>query len=570
MNPALAEGTLYSASAAREFGPPPRSWMRRHDTAIIAVVLTGLISAGAGCGGSAGRPRPDAAAARIGVDGVPAVHLVENHSAALTLWRRAGVTGRIVLHVDGHADFDWLPEETVARIAAASGPELQALELHPYAMDGMTLRKFGIWNFIYPAARLGIVREVVWVVPDGTLSDPESLARLRADVLLGKLHGVSIEEAELIRADAKSVHATLLGVPMTICELASVPAFTEPVLLDLDLDYFTTRSAVSQEVAASPWIAPDDVVAALSSRGIRTDFVTISLSTIGGFFPPANRWIGPSLQKALRDPAAAVSSRERLAASERAGSTANRGAVAIWREVVDRRPDDASAWYELSRALGGEARGEHAREALARAVGQDPLLAHAELFEADRLWINEEFEAALERYRAYSNGRKDSPFAAYALRREAGCLMRLQRDREAIEAFERVVAVAPEHGDTRLDLGVLLREAGRPEAALDQLRAARAILPDLGTYALALGTTLYRMGRLPEALAELEEAVARRPTWIQARMTLAAVLADSGRADEASRHARVARFLDPSSRQAMQLEAAIRRRFGGDAGLRGF
>jgi len=76
-----------------------------------------------------------------------------------------------------------------------------------------------------------------------------------------------------------------------------------------------------------------------------------------------------------------------------------------------------------------------------------------------------------------------------------------------------VIAVAPRHGDTRLDLGVLLRERGKLDEAVAELRTAREILPSSGRTRWALGTTYLQMGRTQEGIAELETAVARRPTW---------------------------------------------------------
>jgi tetratricopeptide (TPR) repeat protein len=138
--------------------------------------------------------------------------------------------------------------------------------------------------------------------------------------------------------------------------------------------------------------------------------------------------------------------------------------------------------------------------------------------------------------------------------------MRLGRDDEAIETLRRVLSVAPRHGDTRLDLGVLLRERGKLDEAVAELRTAREILPDLGTYAMALGTTYLQMGKTREGIAELETAVARRPTWALARGTLAAALMHEKRFAEAAEHARLATMLNPDNPAFRRLAAAAARR----------
>ena len=111
-------------------------------------------------------------AALVGEESVPEVHVYENHSSALIAWRRAGVRGRILVHLDGHIDYDWLPDETVARIAAASPDELPDLEHHPYAMDGEAYSRFGIWRQILGAiAAMALLQSMGSAMAEAARSD---------------------------------------------------------------------------------------------------------------------------------------------------------------------------------------------------------------------------------------------------------------------------------------------------------------------------------------------------------------------------------------------------------------
>lgn len=522
-----------------------------------------LLAAGVAVGCSSPPARLSAGTAgRPGETPVPVVHLFENHSSSLVKWRRAGVRDRVVVHVDGHSDLDWLPDATIARIAAARPEELGALELHPYALDGTTLRKFGIWNFLYPAARLGIAREIVWVVPDGTLPSPEAAAALSRDLVAGKMHGVSVEEATGMRFEDGRLTGRVLGIPLTICELRHLPSFDEPVLLDLDLDFLTTRSAETQEIAERPWIAPTDFVRILAERGVTTDVVTISYSTIGGYFPPENRWIGEAMRKMLASPGtgAREAFASRSAAAALAASGDLPGAVAAWRAIVAASPDDGSARYALARSLAASGAPDESAATFAEAVRLDPILGAAGLYEADRLWMNQSWEAALGAYRAYLATNPEAPFSPYARRREGTCLMHLGRDDEAIRAFRDVLSRAPDHADTHLDLGVLLRDEGDLEGAIAELERARKILPELGTYAMALGTTYLRAGRPLDAIAELKDAVRLRPSWAPAQGTLAALLLDTGSPAEAAEHAKLAVELQPENPRFRALSQAVARK----------
>lgn len=518
-----------------------------------SLVAVSTLVLAAGCGASGGRQEKSAPAstgARVGIDPVPAVHLFENHSSSLIAWRRAGVRDRILVHVDGHSDLDWLPDAAIARLAAADPDELGGLELHPYTLDGTTHVRFGIWNFVYPAARLGVVREYVWVVPDGTLATPQAAGDLVRRMILGKMQMVSLDEANTLHLDGKRIVGTVLGLKVTICELADLPAFDEPVLLDIDLDFLTTRSGATQEVADQPWITPEALVARLRDKGLRADIATLSLSTMGGYLPPGCRWVGPAAIAALKRPAASDGDVWKArAAAEEAAASRPETAANVWKDLVARHPADGSAWYRLARAEERGGRAAEAADARAKAIAADPVLQDAELFEADALWMNQSYAEALESYRAHRRRNPRGPFLAYGLRREAGCLMRVGRDDEAVETFRKVIALAPGHGDTHLDLGLLLRDRGDVAGAIAEFREARRILPDQAAYAMALGTTYARQGQLDAALAEIEAAVSRRPTWAQARVNLGLLMLQAGRPVDAAGQFKAAARLEPGDPQ---------------------
>lgn len=513
------------------------------------------------CGTADRPPKFDSVhAALVGEEPVPAVHVYENHSSALIAWRRAGVRGRILVHLDGHVDFDWLPDETVARIAAASPDELRGLEHHPYAMDGEAYSRFGIWNFIYPAARLGIVREMVWVVPDGSLQDAFSVSQLARFQLLGKLQGVTVREAMELRREGRVLHGTLLGMPITICELSGLPDLPEPVLLDIDLDYFTTRSAVTQGVTRGPWTTPESVIEVLRGRGVRTDLATISFSTIGGFLPPTARWLAPTLRAALRSGQVAgheVESGVGLPTPRPGDDPAHN--VEAYRRWTRERPDDAMGWFLLYRALRAVGQHDEATRARVEAVRLDPLLGHEGLFEGDRLWRNNKHEAALAYYEGYLAHVPTSPFRAYALRRKAGCLRKLGYDDHAIRTYWEVLALAPDHADTHKDLAIALRARGRVHEALEELHLARRILPARADYAMAAGTTCLLLDRVEEGIAHLKDAVELRPCWPDARRNLAVALLAAGRHEAAAEHVRVALALQPATPRLRQVAAELSR-----------
>ncbi len=516
------------------------------DPRVRVVALLALASLGC-VGDSDRRPsRTPGPPARVGVEPVAEVHLFESNSSALIAWRRADVRDRVLVHLDGHADLDWLPDETMARLAAAQPTELLNDQIHPYAMDGSDLAGFGVANFIYPAARMGIVRELVWVVPDGSLRDRTAAQRLIHGAIIREVQMVPVEEARSLRFEDGVVRGQILDLPITVCELSRLPAIDEPVLLDIDLDYFTTRSGPRSHVTGRPWTTPARVLDSLRERGVSTDLATIALSTLGGYVPPSARWMGLSLRERLRrgGPGGGLDAeRQRLSELEARGEIG--AAVEACRAWVERFPDDASAWFALGEFLELEGNLEQADRARLRAGQLDPLLIHGDLFIADRLRLNGGFEAALARYRRYSERLAGGPFTAYAAKRQAECLSRIHRDAESRELYVRALRLAPGNAELLMGLGLLERQRGDLEGAIGHLREARAAAPEHARFALALGTTYLIAGRVAEGIEQLEQAIGLQPCSWTARGNLSAALLRVGRLEDAARHLQVGLAFQP-------------------------
>ncbi len=543
-------------SPSQRAGSQPSPGHRRYRTALAALCALPLLWS---C--NASEAQNGLGAGLVGAQPIPRVHLFENHSSALLAWRDAGVRDRVVVHLDGHADFDWLPDETIARLAASETRRLGEFEVHPYAMDDRALAGFSIWNFIYPAVRLGLVRELIWVVPDGTLPDDAAARELVRQRLVYKMQMISLEEAQKLRIANGVIRGTLLGTPIYICELDDLPAIDEPVLLDIDADYFTTRSALSQQVSDFPSTDPLETLIALRDRGIESDLVTLSLSTIGGYMPTASRWIGGTLKRHLRAPGRIDPDQERrrFEAIQSAEAGDHEQASQQLRALVEEVPRDAALWYLLSRALDGLGETDAAAEARERAVAIDPMLDHDTLFDADRLWINKQFAPALELYDAYMERMPDGPFQAYVQRRRASCLERVGRARDALHAWQQVLELAPRHADSHLDFALLLRELGMADQAVAHMQIAREILPERVTFAQALGSTYVLQGRLEEGVRELRTAVRRQPCMPRIHGNLSAALVRLGRHQEAAEHLRLAMWLQPENKQYRTLASQLDR-----------
>lgn len=101
---------------------------------------------------------------------------------------------------------------------------------------------------------------------------------------------------------------------------------------------------------------------------------------------------------------------------------------------------------------------------------------------------------------------------ALELSRSADTQSELRGDREsAVEAFDRALALEPQHAQAQYLRGRTLADLDRHEEALDSLAVAQQLLPDDPSPTRAAAHSFHRLGRHLDALAAAEHSLARAP-----------------------------------------------------------
>jgi tetratricopeptide (TPR) repeat protein len=131
---------------------------------------------------------------------------------------------------------------------------------------------------------------------------------------------------------------------------------------------------------------------------------------------------------------------------------------------------------------------------------------------------------------------------------------------EAIEAYQRVLSLAPDHLDALMNLGTLYYERSALREAAECFGRAAALDPKNALAHYNLGSVLETDGQLEEARRHLREAVALDESRADPHYNLAFVCEKLGDDSEARRHWQRYVDLDPAgfwSSQARQHLAAV-------------
>jgi tetratricopeptide (TPR) repeat protein len=370
---------------------------------------------------------------------------VENHDEALPIWRNSGCAERILVHVDAHHDMWWVSPGQSVTIA----------------------------NFISPALRDGLLREIHWVVPDRSWESAENrrhilhhLSRIQRD-FPGRSGRIEI------RRDR--ISTTLFGKPLHICSVDGLPKFSEEVLLDLDIDYLIisrVKYGSDDPRPNLPWIWPEDLLARLDSRGVQSDLVTIAYSVSGGYTPLRWKYFGDELEARL--------------------SGADPGFLRGM--VLMRVGAEAAARGEFSAA---EKKYSDAAECLPNLAA--PLWHLADLYlDAGRVAdCRRMYRRAVELDSSYC-----TPFNSDAL-----CHFWERRWEAAGCEYRRTLELDPRDAFAHLGLGWIAEQRSQWSVAESEFSRALEIQPDLLDAHRSMGRVLQKLGRYRDAVTGYEKSL---------------------------------------------------------------
>ena len=214
----------------------------------------------------------------------------------------------------------------------------------------------------------------------------------------------------------------------------------------------------------------------------------------------------------------------------------NARVIGILQPLAGRPTPDRAVSYLLGMALLAEGRTAEAQSAIDRVLRDDSAEAH--VFLAMMYMRDEDCEKALPDIR---KALEQNPRVPLANSLHGQCLMdeKWSDFPGAMAAYRAELAIDPNHFESNLFLGSLLREGGQSGEALPFAERAARLRPEDLAAKFSLGALYVALGRTPEALPLLEQVAGVAPDHLQTQMQLAVAYhrlgrtADSARAREA-------------------------------------
>jgi hypothetical protein len=317
----------------------------------------------------------------LGVDPAKSLALIEDHSDALLYWLQQGRSKRTVLHIDTHDDSRLLNEGSLDHLRSlAVAKDFTALKDKSGVAFSSGGKLFNIGNFLHAGFLLGVVKEVIWVLP----ASPRNLSDIQR--VRGWLQQIGFDpaSAQSFHMDNGVIRGNRAGMPMVICTSMQIQQTTEPVLVSLDIDYLMGKH---KNPISSPMLqATIDLFQHLAAAKIATDNILVSYSVHGGSIPVMHKYTGDYLAKLLKQPAMLETAlpqmwldRDELLKTRARGET--EAALQLAAKLLILEPYNASLHMEQAFALLQASRLEDSLAAMASAVALDPsyFLAYLEM-----------------------------------------------------------------------------------------------------------------------------------------------------------------------------------------------
>ena len=552
-------------------------------------------------------------------------YLFENHSTAYMIWHAHNIKGATLVHLDTHDDCRYIRPEKITRLEAlVKANDMRTI----YRMSDQSFNSrfivkpddelFHLGNFIYPCIVDGTISNFYWVIPDISIDSN------RLEALKIHLTNILSPDASDARISDNMLTMKIRGCTLWVVTIDSLPRLQNGCLLDIDTDYFSFATALSENHIMTNLIHdPETTMRELSKKVPRPRIATVCSSVWGGYLPVSLRFLSDGIFDHItrgsypKDAGLLLRSTARLREGDISGlqlieptdkeyqaatfyvkalylmikgDDSNTAQLAIKAAMI--RPVYLKGLLDCSEAFTWKGKPEMAYslvdafEKLTATATTDSMTARAKIMisqkkfaEAEQLgrklvdWDRQPYPMNIlggilieegkyqEALDMFSSILKDNPLDAIALYNCGLAKYRQGKIDEAIALFQKSLANKPLFSGPLEYLGCIFMERKDYTKAAEYLRAALKISPMNLAVANNLGLSYHRAGKHKEAIEYLEKAVSINNSSPETHVNLA--MAYLGAADKAKAltHLNRALELKPGWQEVMKMrEDAINSR----------
>jgi protein O-GlcNAc transferase len=205
-------------------------------------------------------------------------------------------------------------------------------------------------------------------------------------------------------------------------------------------------------------------------------------------------------------------------------------AADIYREILARNPDDASALHHLGLLEARAGKFERAISLIVRSLELQPFNAQFRENYATILCEARRFESAAK---ICDDGLRSDPANVYLLYISAIALFKLKRLPDSLQRFDKLLAVQPDHLVAINERGSVLAQMKDYNQALAAFEKAISLNPKFTDAHLNMGNVLGALNRSEEAKSSFQKALALNPKLARAWTGLGNILRKHKFFDEA-------------------------------------
>lgn len=238
----------------------------------------------------------------------PTLIVMENHDEAYQVWKNAGCKNKTLLHFDAHIDFKWIfaPAESLLQENTFEAIRLNLKQQTAWSFKGIPSdKRVHIGNYIHQALQDGMIKEFVWIHPD----DPDfknqtgAVSRILQNLAADAPHFCHFSQV----ADSGSFQGEIYGIPFYAVSFSEFQKWAprEDILLNIDLDFFTTHSLYTRDYPFSDferpsfWLTPEHFIRKLEALQLSSDLCTLAYSVEEGYTPLGLKFLGRELAERL-------------------------------------------------------------------------------------------------------------------------------------------------------------------------------------------------------------------------------------------------------------------------------